>query len=43
MKRSEVKAKFNGRMKGLPLGALGIYSYAQKLRVGRQQIMARDP
>ena len=27
-------------MKKLPLGALGIYSYAQKLRVGLQQLMA---
>ncbi len=27
-------------MKNLPLGALGIYSYAQKLKVGLQQLMA---
>ncbi len=27
-------------MKNIPLGALGIYSYAEKLRVGLQQIMA---
>ncbi len=27
-------------MKTLPLGALGIYSYAEKLRVGLQQLMA---
>jgi hypothetical protein len=27
-------------MKDLPLGALGIYSYCEKLRVGLQQIMA---
>jgi glutamate synthase domain-containing protein 2 len=27
-------------MKALPLGALGIYSYAEKLRVGLQQLMA---
>ncbi|MEW6680154.1 MAG: FMN-binding glutamate synthase family protein [bacterium] len=27
-------------MKNLPLGALGIYSYAQKIKVGLQQLMA---
>ncbi len=27
-------------MKNIPLGAVGIYSYAQKLRIGLQQIMA---
>ncbi len=27
-------------MKNIPLGAIGIYSYAEKLRVGLQQIMA---
>jgi hypothetical protein len=27
-------------MKKLPLGALGIYSYVQKLKVGLQQLMA---
>jgi glutamate synthase domain-containing protein 2 len=27
-------------MKSLPLGALGVYSYAEKIRVGLQQIMA---
>jgi glutamate synthase domain-containing protein 2 len=27
-------------MKGMPLGALGIYSYTQKLRIGLQQLMA---
>ncbi|MDO8786117.1 MAG: glutamate synthase-related protein [Syntrophales bacterium] len=29
-----------GTMKEMPLGALGIYSYTQKLRVGLQQLMA---
>ena len=29
-----------GEMKSIPLGAVGIYSYAQKLKVGLQQIMA---
>lgn len=27
-------------MKSLPLGALGVYSYAEKIRVGLQQLMA---
>jgi hypothetical protein len=27
-------------MKNIPLGAIGIYSYADKLRVGLQQLMA---
>jgi len=27
-------------MKNIPLGAVGIYSYAEKLRVGLQQLMA---
>lgn len=27
-------------MKNIPLGALGIYSYADKIRVGLQQLMA---
>ncbi len=30
----------NGNVKEIPLGALGIYSYADKLKVGLQQIMA---
>ena len=36
----EVKEKFGDRIKELPLGALGIYSFARKLQVGLQQIMA---
>ena len=27
-------------MKSIPLGALGIYSYADKIKVGLQQLMA---
>ena len=27
-------------MKNLPLGAVGIFSYAEKLRIGLQQLMA---
>ena len=27
-------------MKDIPLGAVGIYSYAEKLKVGLQQLMA---
>ncbi len=30
----------NGSIKDIPLGAIGIYSYADKLRVGLQQLMA---
>ena len=29
-----------GEMAGIPLGAVGIYSYADKLKVGLQQLMA---
>ena len=36
----EVKEKIGDRMKELPLGALGIYSFVKKLQVGLQQIMA---
>ncbi len=28
------------QMKNIPLGAVGIYSYSEKLRVGLQQLMA---
>lgn len=30
----------NGEIKNVPLGALGIHSYAQKIKVGLQQLMA---
>ena len=29
-----------GEMKNIPLGAVGVYSYCEKLRVGLQQLMA---
>ncbi len=36
----EVKEKIGDRIKELPLGALGIYSFSKKLQVGLQQLMA---
>ncbi|MBN2518758.1 MAG: FMN-binding glutamate synthase family protein [Candidatus Altiarchaeota archaeon] len=36
----ELKAKYGGGMKDIPLGAVGIYTYAQKFRTGLQQLMA---
>jgi glutamate synthase domain-containing protein 2 len=36
----EVKEKYGADFEDIPLGALGIYTYAQKLRVGLQQLMA---
>ncbi|MCX8012490.1 MAG: FMN-binding glutamate synthase family protein, partial [Desulfobacterota bacterium] len=35
-----LKAKYGDEVNNLPLGALGIYSYCDKLRVGLQQLMA---
>jgi len=29
-----------GEMKNIPLGAVGIYSYSEKIKVGLQQLMA---
>jgi hypothetical protein len=29
-------------MKNIPLGAVGIYSYSEKIKVGLQQLMAGD-
>jgi len=37
---AELKEKYGKDVKNIPLGALGIYSYAQKLQVGLQQLMA---
>ncbi len=37
---NELKEKYGDRMKEVPLGAVGIYSFAQKLKVGLQQLMA---
>ncbi len=36
----ELLDRFGKEMKNIPLGAIGIYSFAQKLRVGLQQLMA---
>jgi glutamate synthase domain-containing protein 2 len=36
----ELKGKFGGGMKDIPLGAVGIYTTVQKLTVGLQQLMA---
>lgn len=37
---SELQQRFGNRMSKIPLGAVGIYSAVQKLRVGLQQLMA---
>jgi glutamate synthase domain-containing protein 2 len=36
----ELKKKYGDEVKNLPLGAVGIYTYAQKMRAGLQQLMA---
>lgn len=36
----ELLEKYGKQMKDIPLGAVGIYSFVQKLRVGLQQLMA---
>jgi glutamate synthase domain-containing protein 2 len=36
----ELKGKYGDAMKDIPLGAIGIYTFSQKLRVGLQQLMA---
>ena len=36
----ELKGKYGNAMKDIPLGAIGIYTFSQKLRVGLQQLMA---
>jgi glutamate synthase domain-containing protein 2 len=36
----EVKAKYGAETDNFPLGAIGIYSFSQKLQVGLQQLMA---
>ena len=35
-----LKARYGNQIKEIPLGAIGIYSYTDKLRVGLQQLMA---
>ena len=37
---AELAEKYGNEMKNIPLGALGIYSFSQKIRVGLQQLMA---
>jgi len=37
---AEMQEKFGSDMKDIPLGAVGIYTYCQKFRVGMQQLMA---
>ena len=37
---AELEEKFGSDIKNIPLGAIGIYTYAQKFRVGLQQLMA---
>jgi len=36
----ELKAKFGNEIKNIPLGAVGIYTYSQRFKVGLQQLMA---
>lgn len=36
----ELSDKYGNAMKDIPLGAIGIYSFAQKIKVGLQQLMA---
>jgi glutamate synthase domain-containing protein 2 len=36
----ELKEKFGSRFSQIPMGAIGIYTYAQKFKTGLQQIMA---
>ncbi len=36
----ELKEKYQGRFDEIPMGAIGIYTYAQRFRTGLQQIMA---
>jgi glutamate synthase domain-containing protein 2 len=36
----ELKEKFGEELKSIPLGAIGIYTFCQKIKVGLQQLMA---
>jgi glutamate synthase domain-containing protein 2 len=36
----ELKEKYGSKVKEIPMGAVGIYTYTQKFRTGLQQIMA---
>jgi glutamate synthase domain-containing protein 2 len=37
---AELKEKYGEKIKEIPLGAIGIYSFSQKIKVGLQQMMA---
>ena len=37
---AELKEKFGSDIKDIPLGAIAIYTYCQKFKVGLQQLMA---
>jgi len=37
---AELEEKFGSEMKNIPLGAVGLYTYCQKFKVGLQQLMA---
>ncbi|TRO45625.1 FMN-binding glutamate synthase family protein, partial [Candidatus Bathyarchaeota archaeon] len=37
---AELEEKYGSKMKDIPLGAVGIYTYCQKFKVGMQQLMA---
>jgi len=37
---AELKEKFGSEIKNIPLGAIGLYTYCQKFKVGLQQLMA---
>jgi glutamate synthase domain-containing protein 2 len=37
---AELEEKFGSDMKNIPLGAIGIYTYCQKFKIGLQQLMA---
>ncbi|MFH1692381.1 MAG: FMN-binding glutamate synthase family protein [Candidatus Omnitrophota bacterium] len=37
---AELKEKYGKDMKDIPLGAIGIYTFSQKIKVGLQQLMA---
>jgi len=36
----ELKAKYGSQIDNIPLGAIGVYTFSQKLQVGLQQLMA---
>jgi hypothetical protein len=36
----ELKEKYGSDMKDIPLGAVGIYTFSQRIKVGLQQLMA---